>query len=75
MRGVTSIDTAAEAASALKPIAGNFAFALFATGIIGVGLIGVPVLAGSGAYALAEAMELAVRAGEAPGSRRGASTP
>jgi Mn2+/Fe2+ NRAMP family transporter len=54
--GVTSIDTAAEAASALRPLAGNFAFVLFACGILGVGLIGVPVLAGSAAYALAEAM-------------------
>jgi Mn2+/Fe2+ NRAMP family transporter len=53
--GVTKIDTAAQAASALRPLAGNFAFFLFALGIIGVGLIGVPVLAGSGAYALAEA--------------------
>jgi Mn2+/Fe2+ NRAMP family transporter len=54
--GITSIDTAAEAASALRPLAGSFAFALFACGILGVGLIGVPVLAGSAAYALAEAM-------------------
>jgi len=54
--GVTSIDTAADAASALRPLAGSFAFALFACGILGVGLIGVPVLAGSAAYALAEAM-------------------
>jgi len=54
--GVTDIGNAAQAASALKPLAGPFAFALFATGILGVGLIGVPVLAGSGAYALAEAM-------------------
>ncbi|ENN86827.1 natural resistance-associated macrophage protein [Rhizobium freirei PRF 81] len=54
--GVTDINTAAEAASALKPLAGNFAFVLFALGILGVGLIGVPVLAGSGAYALSEAM-------------------
>jgi Mn2+/Fe2+ NRAMP family transporter len=54
--GITSIDTAAEAASALRPLAGDFAFALFACGILGVGLIGVPVLAGSAAYALAEAM-------------------
>ena len=54
--GVTDIDTAAQAASALRPLAGEFAFALFATGILGVGLIGVPVLAGSGAYALCEAM-------------------
>ena len=54
--GVTDIETAAQAASALRPLAGDFAFMLFALGILGVGLIGVPVLAGSGAYALAEAM-------------------
>ena len=54
--GVTDIQTAAQAASALRPLAGDFAFLLFATGILGVGLIGVPVLAGSAAYALAEAM-------------------
>ena len=54
--GITHIETAAEAASALRPLAGEFAFLLFAIGILGVGLIGVPVLAGSGAYALSEAM-------------------
>ena len=54
--GVTDIQTAAQAAGALRPVAGDFAFLLFATGIIGVGLIGVPVLAGSAAYAVAEAM-------------------
>lgn len=54
--GITDIQTAAQAASALKPLAGEFAFALFAMGILGVGLIGVPVLAGSAAYAMAEAM-------------------
>lgn len=54
--GVTDINTAAQAASALRPLAGDFAFILFAAGILGVGLIGVPVLAGSGAYALSEAM-------------------
>jgi len=54
--GITNIDTAAQAASALRPLAGHFAFLLFALGILGVGLIGVPVLAGSGAYALSEAM-------------------
>jgi Mn2+/Fe2+ NRAMP family transporter len=53
---VTDIQTAAQAASALRPLAGDFAFLLFAIGIIGVGLIGVPVLAGSAAYALAEAL-------------------
>jgi Mn2+/Fe2+ NRAMP family transporter len=55
--GVTDIETAAQAASALRPLAGDFAFLLFALGIVGVGLIGVPVLAGSAAYALAEAMD------------------
>jgi NRAMP (natural resistance-associated macrophage protein)-like metal ion transporter len=54
--GVKDIETAAQAASALRPLAGDFAFMLFALGILGVGLIGVPVLAGSAAYALSEAM-------------------
>jgi NRAMP (natural resistance-associated macrophage protein)-like metal ion transporter len=54
--GVKDIGTAAQAASALRPLAGDFAFMLFAIGILGVGLIGVPVLAGSAAYAFAEAM-------------------
>lgn len=55
--GVTDIESAAQAASALRPLAGDFAFLLFALGILGVGMIGVPVLAGSAAYALAEAMD------------------
>jgi NRAMP (natural resistance-associated macrophage protein)-like metal ion transporter len=54
--GVTDIQTAAEAAGALRPLAGNFAFYLFALGILGVGAVGVPVLAGSAAYAMAESM-------------------
>jgi Mn2+/Fe2+ NRAMP family transporter len=54
--GVKDIETAAQAASALRPLAGDFAYMLFALGILGVGLIGVPVLAGSAAYALCEAM-------------------
>ncbi len=54
--GIRDINTAAQAATALRPIAGDFAFLVFALGILGVGLIGVPVLAGSGAYALSEAM-------------------
>jgi NRAMP (natural resistance-associated macrophage protein)-like metal ion transporter len=52
--GITDINTAAQAAYALKPLAGNSAYFLFAIGILGVGLIGVPVLAGSAAYALSE---------------------
>ena len=54
--GITDINTAAEAASALRPLAGEFAYVLFALGILGVGMIGVPVLAGSAAYAMCEAM-------------------
>ena len=54
--GVRDIETAAQAALALKPIAGPFAFLLFTLGLLGVGLIGVPVLAGSAAYGVAEAM-------------------
>ncbi|MFL6659137.1 MAG: NRAMP family divalent metal transporter [Massilia sp.] len=53
--GVTEITSSAQAAAALKPVAGNFAFFLFAMGIIGTGLLAVPVLAGSAAYAVAGA--------------------
>jgi Mn2+/Fe2+ NRAMP family transporter len=53
-QGITQIDSAAEAANALRPIAGDFAFALFALGIIGTGFLAVPVLAGSTAFAVAE---------------------
>jgi len=53
--GNTNIDTAADAALALRPVAGPFAFALFATGIIGTGLLAVPVLAASAAFAVSEA--------------------
>ena len=56
--GVTKIDTAAQAAEALRPIAGELTFALFAAGIIGTGLLAVPVLAGSAAYAVAETFGL-----------------
>jgi NRAMP (natural resistance-associated macrophage protein)-like metal ion transporter len=52
--GITEIETAAQAAGALRPIAGDFAFLLFALGIIGTGLLAVPVLAGSVAYAVGE---------------------
>jgi len=54
--GVTDIQSATQAAQALRPLAGDFAFYLFALGILGVGAVGVPVLAGSAAYAIAEAM-------------------
>lgn len=52
--GVREIESAAQAAEALRPIAGDLAFALFAVGIIGTGLLAVPVLAGSAAYAVSE---------------------
>ena len=52
--GVVDVTTSAQAAEALRPIAGEFAFALFAPGIIGTGLLAVPVLAGSAAYAISE---------------------
>ncbi|NMM76671.1 NRAMP family divalent metal transporter [Acidovorax sp. SRB_24] len=51
--GVTDIQTSAQAATALRPIAGEFAFLLFTVGIVGTGLLAVPVLAGSAAYAVA----------------------
>jgi len=54
--GITNILTAAQAAEALRPIAGEFAFAVFALGIIGTGLLAVPVLAGSAAYAVSEVL-------------------
>jgi NRAMP (natural resistance-associated macrophage protein)-like metal ion transporter len=54
-RGLQDISSAADAAEALRPVAGHFAFALFALGILGTGLLSVPVLAGSAAYALGEA--------------------
>jgi len=53
--GVMDIQTSAQAAEALRPIAGRFASAVFTVGIVGTGLLAVPVLAGSAAYALGEA--------------------
>ena len=53
--GVTNIHSAAEAAEALRPLAGDLTFVLFALGIVGTGLLAVPVLAGSAAYGVAEA--------------------
>jgi NRAMP (natural resistance-associated macrophage protein)-like metal ion transporter len=54
--GITDVQTSEQAAQALRPLAGEFAFFLFALGIVGTGLLAIPVLAGSAAYALAEAM-------------------
>jgi Mn2+/Fe2+ NRAMP family transporter len=52
--GITNIESSAQAAEGLRPVAGDLAFALFAVGIIGTGLLAVPVLAGSAAYAITE---------------------
>ena len=53
-QGITDIQTSEQAAEALRPIAGSFAFLLFSLGIIGTGLLAIPVLAGSAAFAVAE---------------------
>jgi NRAMP (natural resistance-associated macrophage protein)-like metal ion transporter len=53
--GITNVETSTQAAEALKPVAGEFAFILFGLGIVGTGLIAIPVLAGSAAYAIGEA--------------------
>jgi NRAMP (natural resistance-associated macrophage protein)-like metal ion transporter len=55
--GVTQIQTAAQAAAALEPLAGRFASTLFTAGIVGTGLLAIPTLAGSAAYALSESVE------------------
>ncbi len=57
LHGVTNIQSATQAAEALRPLAGELCFLLFSVGIIGTGLLAVPVLAGSAAYALAEALK------------------
>ena len=54
LQGITNIQTSAQAAEALRPIAGEFAFMVFALGIVGTGLLAVPVLAGSAAFAVSE---------------------
>ena len=55
--GITDIQTSAQAAEALRPLAGDFAFLLFSLGIIGTGMLAVPVLAGSAAYAVVESFD------------------
>jgi NRAMP (natural resistance-associated macrophage protein)-like metal ion transporter len=64
--GVTNIQTSSQAAEALRPIAGPFAFTVFAVGIIGTGLLAVPVLAGSAAYAIGEALKWPVGLAQKP---------
>ncbi len=69
--GITDIQSSSQAAEALRPLAGDFAFLLFAAGIVGTGLLAVPVLAGSAAYAVAETFRwpigLGLRLAEARG--------
>jgi len=69
-QGITDIQTSADAAQALRPIAGDFAFVLFASGIIGIGLLAVPVLAGSAAYALGEAFDWRTGLSRSPGEAK-----
>jgi NRAMP (natural resistance-associated macrophage protein)-like metal ion transporter len=57
LHGIKDIETSAQAAEALRPIAGEYAFLLFSAGIVGTGLLAVPVLAGSAAYAVAESFK------------------
>ena len=65
--GVTDIQTSSQAATALRPIAGPFAFLIFGLGIIGTGLLALPVLAGSAAYALGETFGWHVGLARKPG--------
>ena len=69
--GITGIQTTAQAAEALRPVAGNFAQTLFSFGIIGTGLLALPVLAGSSAYAVGEAMQWPTGLEKSPTSARG----
>ncbi len=69
--GVHDIESAAQTAQALKPVAGPFASALFALGIVGTGLLAVPVLAGSAAYAVGETMRWNSSLESKPGKARG----
>ena len=65
-KGVTNIETSQQAAEALRPVAGNFAFVVFSLGIMGTGLLAVPVLAGSTAYAIGESRRWKVGLGRQP---------
>jgi len=70
-KGITNIETASQAAEALRPVAGNLAYLLFAAGIIGTGLLAVPILAGSSAYAVAETAGLKAGLSKKPGRAPG----
>jgi NRAMP (natural resistance-associated macrophage protein)-like metal ion transporter len=69
--GITNIQTADQAAAALQPLAGQFAETLFAIGIVGTGLLAIPVLAGSSAYGVAEAMGWSEGLGQRAANARG----
>jgi Mn2+/Fe2+ NRAMP family transporter len=69
--GITDIQTSSQAAQALKPIAGEFAFAVFALGIVGTGFLAIPALAGSAAYALGEAWKWPVGLARSPTRAKG----
>lgn len=69
--GITDIQSSEQAAEALRPIAGEYAFLLFSAGIIGTGLLAVPVLAGSAAYAVAESFSWHIGLGRRPLEARG----
>jgi NRAMP (natural resistance-associated macrophage protein)-like metal ion transporter len=69
--GATDIESAAQAAEALRPLAGDFAFLLFAAGIVGTGLLAIPVLAGSAAYAVAESFKWKIGLGLTLAEARG----
>lgn len=69
--GINKIETASQAAEALRPLAGDFAYLLFAIGIIGTGLLAVPVLAGASAYAVAETAGLKEGLSKKPGQAKG----
>ena len=68
--GISDIQTSAQAAKALEPLAGRFAFESFAVGIVGTGLLAVPVLAGSAAYGVAEAFKWRASLEHKPGEAR-----
>lgn len=69
--GITDIQTSAQAAEALRPIVGDLAFLLFALGIVGTGLLAVPVLAASAAYAAADTLKIPGSLGHKPHEARG----
>jgi NRAMP (natural resistance-associated macrophage protein)-like metal ion transporter len=71
LNGITNVDTSAQAAEALRPFAGKAAFFLFAIGIVGTGILAVPVLAGSAAYAVGEALKWPTGMDRKPRAARG----